>query len=126
MFLITGATGNIGSIVVSQLAALGYPVRILVRDPERARSLAAPNVEITVGDFDSPETLDRACEGVTKAFLLSPIAPRQVEQQRNLIQAAQRAGVQHVVKSSIIDARLDSPCGYMAWHAQTELELAES
>lgn len=126
MFLITGATGNVGSLVVRQLAALGHPVRILVRDPERARFLAAPNVEIAVGDFDAPETLDRACEGVAKAFLLSPIVLGQVEQQRNFLQAAQRAGVEQVVKSSIIDAQLDSPCGYMAWHAQTERELAES
>jgi len=126
MFLITGATGNIGSQVIKQLTALGYPVRILVRDPQRARFLETPNVQIAVGDFDAPQTLDRACEGVTKAFLLSPITLRQVEQQRNVIQAAQRAGVQHIVKSSIVDARLDSSCSYVAWHAQTEQELAAS
>jgi len=126
MFLISGGTGNVGSQVVKQLASMGYPTRVLARNPERARSLEASNVEIVAGDFDAPASLDRAFAGVTKAFLLSPIVLNQVEQQRNFIRAAQRAGVQHLVKSSIIDPAPDSPCGYMAWHAQTEQELAES
>src|SRR5690349_5258599 len=100
MIIVTGATGTIGSQVVKQLLARGQAFRVLVRNPEKARQLAAPGVEIVFGDFAQPETLDRALEGVGKAFLLSNISERQAELQRNFIEAARRAGVQHVVKGS--------------------------
>ena len=126
MFLVTGATGNVGSQVVKQLVAGGHAVRILVRDPAKARLLAAPGVEVAVGDFLQPATLDRALEGVQKAFLLSSIEQQQVEMQGNFIEAAQRAGTLHVVKGSAIGADLNSPVGYLRWHAETEQQLAMS
>jgi uncharacterized protein YbjT (DUF2867 family) len=51
MFLITGATGNIGSRVVNLLHAQGHDVRALVRNASRAELLPA-GIDIAVGDLD--------------------------------------------------------------------------
>src|ERR1700760_284601 len=66
--LITGATGNIGGHVLTQLLAKGSPVRALVRNPEKAAFAA--EVEIAPGDLTDPETLDKALEGIETVFLV--------------------------------------------------------
>jgi uncharacterized protein YbjT (DUF2867 family) len=68
--LVTGATGNVGRHVVTQLAEAGLPVRALVRDPERAR--LPEGVEVVKGDLMAPETLVPALEDVESVFLLWP------------------------------------------------------
>src|SRR5690242_17725321 len=68
MFLVTGATGNVGAEVVSALAAAGAPVRALVRRPD----VRLPDgVEAAVGDLNSPGSLGDALNGVEGVFLLS-------------------------------------------------------
>ncbi|MEV1171197.1 NAD(P)H-binding protein [Nonomuraea sp. NPDC049784] len=68
--LVTGATGNVGRHVVSQLAEAGLDVRALVRDPERAR--LPERVEVVRGDLTAPETLEPALKDVESVFLLWP------------------------------------------------------
>ena len=100
MILITGATGNNGRELVRQLVAAGQRVRALVRNPAKAAELKGPNVELAVGEFDHPETLDAALRGVDKAFLLTPVAEHFVEWQSAFIEAAERAELKHLVKFS--------------------------
>ncbi|NJP95947.1 NAD(P)H-binding protein [Nonomuraea sp. FMUSA5-5] len=66
--LVTGATGNVGKHVVSQLAAAGIDVRALARRPERVRA----GVEAVQGDLTAPETLGPALKDVESVFLLWP------------------------------------------------------
>ncbi len=68
MFLVTGATGNVGAEVVSALVTAGAPVRALVRRPD-VRLPAG--VEVAVGDLTSPGGLTDALKGVEGVFLLS-------------------------------------------------------
>ena len=98
MILITGATGNNGQELVRQLTAMGQRVRAFVRNPAEAARLTGPNIELAVGDFDRPETLDAALQGVEKTFLLTPVAERSIHWQTAFIESAQRARVNHVVK----------------------------
>ena len=49
MILVTGSTGNIGSALIEELAALGVPTRALVHTPEKAGILEREGVEVTVG-----------------------------------------------------------------------------
>lgn len=120
MILIVGATGLVGSATVKHLTALGVPVRALVRNPARAAAMASPHVEIVLGDLEQPASLDAALAGVTRALLISPHHPRQVELQGNFVTAAKRAGAVHVVKLSGLGTALDSPLQSGRWHAQTE------
>ncbi len=126
MFLITGATGNNGQEIVKQLVTAGQSVRILVRDPQKAADLQALGVEIAKGDLDHPETLDRALQGIEKALLLPANSLQQVEQERNFIDAAKRAGTHHIVKFSAAGADVDSPIRILNWHGQAEQYLEQS
>jgi (4-alkanoyl-5-oxo-2,5-dihydrofuran-3-yl)methyl phosphate reductase len=95
MILVTGATGNVGSELVPQLLALGQSVRVLTRDERKVADLDA-NVERAVGDFDQPETLEKAMQGVDRIFLVTA----ETQQDINVLEAAKRSGIKHVVKLS--------------------------
>ena len=81
--LVTGATGNVGSILIPDLINLGADVRALVRDEAKAQGLKDAGVEVVVGDLDKPHTLDAAFRGVDKVFLITPPNPNQVIQTKN-------------------------------------------
>jgi uncharacterized protein YbjT (DUF2867 family) len=88
MILITGATGRIGGATLKYLSGEGMALRALVRSPDKAASVAAPQVETVIGDFAVPHSLDAALEGVDAALLVSPLDPQQVELQGNFVEAA--------------------------------------
>jgi uncharacterized protein YbjT (DUF2867 family) len=74
--LIIGASGNVGSRVLSQLTATGAQVRALVRNPDAARF--PPQVEVVRGDLTVPETLDGCLDGVDTVFLVWTAPPAAV------------------------------------------------
>jgi uncharacterized protein YbjT (DUF2867 family) len=100
MILVIGATGTNGREVVQRLAREGKQVRALVRNPAKADGLRLPNVELAQGDLDDPASLDRAFEGVSRAFVVTAVDERSVGWFRNAFDAAKRAGKPHVVKFS--------------------------
>lgn len=98
MILIIGATGMFGSRVLRETAATGAGVRALVRSQARTQALPDVGAEIAIGDLDSPESLDRAFAGVDTVFLVSAMDDRIRVRELNALEAAQRAGVQRIVK----------------------------
>jgi uncharacterized protein YbjT (DUF2867 family) len=126
MILIVGATGLVGSTTLRQLTARGVPVRALVRSAEKASTLTSPGVEKVIGNLEQPASLDAALDGVTRALLISPLHPRQVEWQGNFVEAARRAGAVHIVKLSGLGTAPDSPLRSGRWHAQTERHIADA
>jgi NADH dehydrogenase len=116
--LVAGGTGTLGRQVVGRLAARGLRVRVLTRDPARARPLEGPGVEVAVGDVREPETLARAMAGVRTVVsavhgFVGPDAggPRAVDWRGNLnlVRAAADAGAEHVVLLSALGASPDHP-----------------
>jgi uncharacterized protein YbjT (DUF2867 family) len=97
----------------------GVPVRALGRD-ERKLAALSDRVELAVGDLDKPETLETAMQGIQCIYIVTPVTQQVV----NLLEAAQRAGVQHVVKQSTIEA--DRSLGPGEWHRQQEELIASS
>ncbi|MCH8089597.1 MAG: SDR family oxidoreductase [Chloroflexi bacterium] len=98
--LVTGATGNVGSLLIPILANLGADVRALVHSESKAQGLKDAGVEVVVGDLDKPDTLDAAFRGVDKVFLITPPNPNQVIQAKNGIAAAKRTGNPFIVRMS--------------------------
>lgn len=126
MILVAGSTGTNGSLLIEELVAAGAPVRAMVRAPEKASSVERDGVEAVVVDFDSPETLEAAMEGVDRAFLVAPADPRQAEWENNFVDAAKRAGLRHVVKLSVLGADAGAPVRFGRVHAEAERHLEES
>ena len=126
--LITGATGNVGSGLVSSLIAKGASVRALVREPSRAPGLTDAGVEVVIGDLDRPETLDAAFGGVGTVFLVTPGNPNQVTQAHNGIAATKRSGVPHLVRLSAESVRVaaDTPARIPRQHAAIDPEIVAS
>ena len=110
MILVTGGTGFVGGHVVHALRAAGKPVRALARDPRKAVRLEAWGAEVAAGDMTDPASLRRATAGVETVVHL--VAIRQgreerfgrimVEGTRELLDAAQAAGVTRFVHMSAL------------------------
>ena len=126
VILVTGATGNVGGTVISNLTARGANVRALVRDASKAQSLKSAGVDVVEGDMEKPETLDAAFRGVDKVFLLTPVSPDAAAQSSNAIAAAKRSGRPHIVRMSAVKASHNSPTRIGRAHAETEDELKAS
>src|SRR5690606_11137220 len=120
--LITGATGTVSTALMNALAGTGVALRALVRDESRAPQGA----EIRVGDLDGPKTLPPGFEGVQDLWLLTPNSPRAPENSMNALWAARRAGVERVVRLSVIGAAPDAPNRSGRLHALSDQELEHS
>jgi uncharacterized protein YbjT (DUF2867 family) len=111
--LITGATGHVGKELVEQLLKGDTRVRVLVRDRQKVTHLSN-RVEIAVGDLDKPETVVDALRSMKQLYFLTPLT----EQVVNLVEAAKKAGIKHVIKQSTIEA--DRSLGPGKWHREQE------
>jgi uncharacterized protein YbjT (DUF2867 family) len=122
--LVTGATGTIGTHVVDELAKRGASVRAAARGASKA-SLPG-GVEPAELDFADAASIDRALQGVSAAFLLTPFAADQVELGTRFIDRAKAAGVQRIVKLSAIGAEIEPGIQLGRWHRAIERHLETS
>ena len=131
MILVTGANGQLGRHIVSQLVLrLGGTdgLAVSVRDAARAQDLAGRGIAVRHGDFDQPHTLAQAFAGIAKLVLVSTDgpAPVRIAQHGAAIAAARAAGVEHILYTSFIDVAADSPSEFAAVHRATEAMLRDS
>jgi uncharacterized protein YbjT (DUF2867 family) len=126
MLLVTGATGTVGSEVLTRLAAQGVRVRAVTRDLRKTAANPLPHVEFVRGDFEDPESMRRACSGVSRAFLLSNSTDRAEHQQIGFTRVAQQSGVRHIVKLSQLHADANSPGRFLRYHAAAEAAVQAS
>jgi len=126
MILVSGATGTNGTEILKRLATGDVQVRAMVRSLDRASTIALPNVEVVEGNFDRPETLLAALDGVERAFLLTHSSERAQAQQIAFIDAARQSGVAQMVKLSQFDADVNAPGRFQRYHAVVEAALQES
>lgn len=127
-YLVTGASGQLGRLVVEGLVRKvpAEQVAVIVRNPKAGESLAALGVEVRIADYAKPETLDAAFAGIDRALLSSSseVGQRTV-QHRNVIDAAKRAGVTFLAYTSLLHADT-SPLGLAVEHRETEAALSSS
>lgn len=130
MLLITGATGHLGTAVVDQLLQTTerQNFAVLARSAQKAARLSAQGVEVRIGDFNLPASLDAAFAGVSTVLLISTMELNRFEQHRNVIDAAVRAGVRQVVYTSLAirDIASSQVRELMQSHFDTERYLQES
>lgn len=130
MILVTGATGHLGSAVIAQLSKITDKSNFaaLARDEEKAKALKNQGIEVRIGDFDQPETLASAFAGVSKLLLISTIAPNRGDQHKAVIDAAKKAGVQHIAYTGVsLENLATSAVNFlMASHFETEDHIKTS
>ncbi len=124
--LVAGATGTNGRELVRELVHAGVATRALVRDADRAADLAGEYVELAVGDLDDRASLQRAFDGVRKAYVVTAVGPQTERWFDNFYAAAQAAGVEHVVKFSGLGADTASPSEIIRQHARSDAALIAS
>jgi NAD(P)H dehydrogenase (quinone) len=124
---ISGVTGNIGGAVLRRLANIGEHAHLvgLVRDASRAPH--REGVEIRVADFADPGACETALAGVDVFFMVSASeAEDRLAHHLNVIAAAARAGVQHIVYTSFIGAGPDATFTLARDHGLTEEAIRAS
>lgn len=128
MIAITGATGQLGSLVIEELLKTTAPETLVavVRNPAKASSLAARGVQVREADYGDEAALHAALQGVDKLLLISSSEVGQrAAQHRNIINAAAGAQVKLIAYTSLLHADR-SPLGLADEHVTTEKMLADS
>ncbi|MBQ4817444.1 SDR family oxidoreductase [Bacillus pumilus] len=125
--LVTGATGQLGSLVVQHLLKKvpAEQIAVSVRDPQKAAHLKETGVDVRHGDFTQPDTLKAAFQGIDRLLIISTADGDRVEQHKAAIQAAKAAGVSFIAYTSVVNAR-ESQLVLAYDHAKTEEAIVAS
>ncbi len=133
MYLVTGASGHLGQLVISNLLEThkipASKIIATTRDPKKLAGLAAKGVNVRAADFDDTANLVEAFKGATRLLLISTDAidrpGHRIVQHTNAVAAAEKAGVTHVIYTSMPNPD-NSPLLLAPDHEATEKALAES
>ncbi|MDP3857367.1 MAG: SDR family oxidoreductase [Stagnimonas sp.] len=126
--VVTGATGQLGRLVLAELRQRAPGARLvgLVRDPAAAQDLAERGIELRAANYEDPASLAAALRGADKLLLISSSeVGRRLPQHRNVIDAARAAGVKLLAYTSILHADTN-PMALAAEHKATEEYLRAS
>jgi uncharacterized protein YbjT (DUF2867 family) len=124
--LVIGATGRQGGAVIRHMLPKGWKLRALTRktDDSMVQSLTSQGLEVVKGDLEDPASLERAARGVYGVYSVQDFwavgAKREVQQGKNMADAAKKAGVEHFVYSSVGGAERNS--GIDHWESKWEVE----
>lgn len=121
MYVIAGATGNTGNVVVTALLTKGQKVRAIGRSAERLMSLTHTGAEPFVADLSDPEALTKAFTGAKAAYVMMPpdmgsqdFRAHQDKVTEAVATAIEKAHVEHVVSLSSIGADKPARTGPVA------------
>jgi|SoiMethySBSTD1v2_1073268.scaffolds.fasta_scaffold668782_1 uncharacterized protein YbjT (DUF2867 family) len=126
MILMTGATGTVGSEILTRLSAHATAIRAVTRDPRKADAHLLPHVQFVHGDLEDPESMKRACAGVDRAFLVTNSSERAEHQQTSFTHVAHQSGVRHIVKLSQLHADAHAPERFLRYHGVVEAAIQAS
>jgi NADH dehydrogenase len=136
MILVTGGTGFVGSHLVRRLRQEGLPVRVIVRNPDKARALNDLGVDVVRGDISDAASLEKAATGVERVIHLVGIIQEaagatfegvHVDGTRNILEASRKNGVRHVFYQSALGTRPNAKSEYhkTKWAAEELVRASE-
>ncbi len=124
--LITGATGRQGGAVIRHMLPKGWKLRALVfkADAAAVKNLTDQGIEVIRGNLEDPSSLEPAVRGTYGIYSIQDFwavgARREVQQGKNLADAAKKAGVEHFVYSSVGGAERNAKIDH--WESKWEIE----
>ena len=118
--LVTGASGTVGRALVQTLTEQGVRFDVM-------RSQAqAPGSQARVASFMDGQALEAAFAGIDTLFVLLPLVPHKLEMARQVAQAARRAGVSHIVRSSGVGADVSARHSLMKLQGEIDQILLDT
>ncbi len=130
MILVTGATGKLGRTVIQELLkhTSGDQLAALVRDESKASDFKAAGVNIRVGHYGDPASLETAMQGIERVLLIAGTdEEHRVQQHQNVVDAAKKAGVGAIAYTSrTLKDRSTMANKLMEGHFQTEDAITAS
>lgn len=121
--LVTGATGKLGSKVVEALLKKvpAEQLAVSVRNPQKAEGLRSLGIEVRQGDFDQPETLEKAFAGIDRLLIISADGDNEtrIRQHTHAVEAAAKAKVGFIAYTSVGNAQ-ESTLFLAPVHSHTE------
>jgi NAD(P)H dehydrogenase (quinone) len=128
---ITGASGKLGRATLAALAGRKVPagsVFAVMRDPAKGADLAAQGFAVRRGDYTDPASLEAAFAGVDRLLFISTSAlgEERMLHHRNVVAAAKRAGVGHILYTSVIKPSANAKFAASPGHFHTEALIRES
>jgi NAD(P)H dehydrogenase (quinone) len=125
MIALTGVTGTLGGRVAARLSAAGAPLRLVVRDADRAPDVPGAETVANPGGYADAAGFEAALEGVDTLYLVSAAeAEDRVQQHLTAVGAAAAAGVRRIVYTSFVGARPDAAFTLVRHHYATEQAIA--
>ena len=129
-FIVTGASGQLGSLVIENLLARGAaPIIAITRTPNKLAALRERGIDVRAGDFNDPAALGAAFEGGGRLLIISTddLEPgKRLAAHSNAVSAAKTAGVSHIVYTSLTNPDENSPIGFAADHRETEALIKQT
>ncbi len=127
--LVTGATGQQGGAVSRSLLGKGQNVRVMTRRPDKAQELQRMGAEVVRGDFDDPESFRDALRGVQGVFIVSTFAEKGIEAESEqgiaVVRECRKAGIPHVVYTSVCSAEKKTGIPHFESKAKVERVIDE-
>lgn len=124
--VVSGASGNLGRKITAELRAQLPPGQLAVttRTPDRLAALAAQGVVVHAANYRDRTSLEAAYRGADALMLISGLdVTHRVPEHRNAIEAAKRAGVRHIVYTSVAGIHPRNPTLSASDHIVTEADL---
>lgn len=123
--LVLGASGTIGRQVAKDLEKEDVNIRITSRKEEVVKQLQSEGKDCHYLDLDDPRTFALALAGVDRLFLLTGYSVAMLTQSKTLVDAAKKAGIQHIVHLGVF-AEWDTTDGHFVWHQMIEKYIEAS
>lgn len=128
--VVAGASGRLGRIVVQQLLAAGVSNLVAAsRTPEKLSNLTEKGIEVRFADFNEPDSLTQAFKDAEAMLLISTddlLSGRRISQHKNAIEGAKKAGVKHIVYTSMPNPEQATGVYFSPDHVATEAALRDS
>jgi uncharacterized protein YbjT (DUF2867 family) len=129
---LTGATGFVGSHMLTRLLAEGHGAKALVREPQKAKEIAQDGVELVTGDVVEGTGLDEGMQGCDAVIHLVGIIVEKGSNSfervhhlgtRNVVEAAKRMGIKRFVQMSALGVRAQGVAAYQTskWKGEEEV-----
>ena len=126
MIVVTGSTGRVGGLAARRLESEGHPMRLLVRDPDRAPKIKGAQVQ--AAEYGNPDALAKGLQKGDRVFMVSLWigGDTRLDLHRSFIEAAARADVAQLVYLSFVNAGPNAIFSHAREHGATEEMLRSS